>query len=912
MRYILSSTLPKTIRGRHGESYRVVVRSLPQRVSYLEKATSLRALRSVVDAGRNRSVLEQMLLCFRVSPQFGHGADTQAMQLQGLTGLVERGLLGLERVDVRPAPVAVDRVEPEVAGASQKNKKRGVRSKQQDFLIYVTPVVKAEYHIIPLTVPEKLSAEPPFPKCARAVRLQLSLTQNAASPTYRGGAELRMSGDGVVGCYADRSLDANLGKNVVFDGETLSSRDSLELWLVGLKPGKISVELALKKPMDRFVLDGPASLELQVLDLAMDLFHEDLRKIGKISVDPNPSSREKYLEQIRSIELPPQIPLKSAQKRRDGRIVHKQVDGAHARARLVLPRLEDASSHPFAPNYWIELHDASKTGALSVFTQAEDGAALPMPIKIRVPDLAKKEHEFWIQGDVASGKQADSALEVVLNREPGGLDHTLLRGVDIATFTVVQLDLVEVDGEEMNRRVPRWKEISGRMRDAYARHYINLLPGRKGRKLHVHAKLTPPIPGVQVHFGLAEDPGNRTEENWGIDMPKSWRWNRISRSYKYKDKANRRHYLHRKGKTDDSGVARQTLYSSRFGGDKYEIFAYLAHDPHLAKYALDDDSLAKRKPMRSRLPFQVWRAFWYQLSLPKGVFPPDPPKASIDAYERVKAEMRPGVGASTYSPEDAPPRTFYRRYQIEGGADDTLVSVVGSHNWPEFKKRTRYSADEPVKNHIVVCENQIDVETRRVAKGKKTISQMPRNNQVQFELNKPTLDPPLQGGDMVLSATWQRLGGPSSPLHQIPNTLVSIPKPRLSERTIAVTLPADCPKPTKAHPIRIVVRCLTYKGPYLGSSLEDQTLVVFQPWDLEDYCDTITHELGHFFGQTPLPGEQPATLPPHPNAFSGLGVHCNFGNEQCVMFESKTSNVAIHRFCDVCHPYLLAQDMRGS
>ena len=51
-------------------------------------------------------------------------------------------------------------------------------------------------------------------------------------------------------------------------------------------------------------------------------------------------------------------------------------------------------------------------------------------------------------------------------------------------------------------------------------------------------------------------------------------------------------------------------------------------------------------------------------------------------------------------------------------------------------------------------------------------------------------------------------------------------------------------------------------------------------------------------------------IPAHPNqADEGFGNHCRVDTDKCVMYDSGPIAGSYNRFCDSCHPYLLAQDM---
>jgi len=141
-----------------------------------------------------------------------------------------------------------------------------------------------------------------------------------------------------------------------------------------------------------------------------------------------------------------------------------------------------------------------------------------------------------------------------------------------------------------------------------------------------------------------------------------------------------------------------------------------------------------------------------------------------------------------------------------------------------------------------------------------------------------------------------------------------------------VTLPAIA-APGVGEKIYVVAQCAPADGPYLGESFGKNSLIVYPTAATPgsgftlgehqaDYQDTVTHEIGHAFNQTPLPGAQPdaPNIPDHPTqADRGQGNHCQVttpaGKFKCVMYDSGPMKDGIHKYCETCHPYLLAQDL---
>ena len=102
---------------------------------------------------------------------------------------------------------------------------------------------------------------------------------------------------------------------------------------------------------------------------------------------------------------------------------------------------------------------------------------------------------------------------------------------------------------------------------------------------------------------------------------------------------------------------------------------------------------------------------------------------------------------------------------------------------------------------------------------------------------------------------------------------------------------------------------------YLGESFEKRILAVYDPSSaltIADFQNTIVHELGHAYYQVVEgnPAWGVAGVARHPKQKDlGQGNHCRHLTNKCVMFDSGPVVGSLNRYCDVCHPYLLVQDM---
>jgi hypothetical protein len=139
--------------------------------------------------------------------------------------------------------------------------------------------------------------------------------------------------------------------------------------------------------------------------------------------------------------------------------------------------------------------------------------------------------------------------------------------------------------------------------------------------------------------------------------------------------------------------------------------------------------------------------------------------------------------------------------------------------------------------------------------------------------------------------------------------------------------------------VDIEVKLRGVKGPFLGESAGKQILAVYDPSDPIDFQNTITHEMGHAYNQTPGAGDQSPGLAGHPHHYiehGGTGPHCSTilkdGKEAkgvevdgpdpenpgktmkfydtgiCVMFHSGPQPGCLNRYCETCLPYVKATD----
>ncbi len=343
-------------------------------------------------------------------------------------------------------------------------------------------------------------------------------------------------------------------------------------------------------------------------------------------------------------------------------------------------------------------------------------------------------------------------------------------------------------------------------------------------------------------------------------------------------------------KTDNKGWTEAVLFFvSAYGGDQFEINASLAPGT---------PGGVKAKTLATKAKYVVWRKFWYQLTYADGFNPPKPTKAR-DAYKEVFAEMIESSEKKFKKDDllaDIRGRTFYKEYMLKQAGANADVATIGSNNKNEFTKKAIYDKDTPLahpfKANLIVCNYQCDskgpsAEGVFELKSNGASLTMTENADGGSIICKPALKP---GAKLVVKGEWSRTQTPWTKAGDITDGAIEIDSARASTLTVKVDLSKGAtgtpPVPTNAHPLYVKLQLETGKD-YLGESFgKGQILCVYRP-DAQagkqgseaDYNDTVAHELGHMWNQTPTPGRQPSPMKNHPLQYvghGGTGSHCRF------------------------------------
>jgi len=481
------------------------------------------------------------------------------------------------------------------------------------------------------------------------------------------------------------------------------------------------------------------------------------------------------------------------------------------------------------------------------------------------------------------------------------------------------------------------------------KQFINLNPSLEGaamthaeygRKILFRARVrqkngnTDKLAGHKVNFEFSRTDGpNRSDPPGTATANKVWKQGDLEGVQK--EGFGSTNGAHTTSSTTDAKgwTAVVDFYLSQFAGDQFEISCKL--DPSV-------QGATSSPPKKTSAKYVVWRKFWYQMTYASGYSAKQPAKAE-SAYKELFAEM---VKASEKKftksdfPADLQDRTFLPEYQLKSGGGNGIVANVGTGNISEFASNAKLKKDsktnEPVKENLIVCEYQCDPDSDSALKKYKITS----NGQlINIDvgsggniISKPALK---AGSKLVVSGEWSKKKTPWHKEADITDAHLEVVSSRTSTQQVKINLPAGV-TPSATKPIWVKLKVATSQS-YLGWATANGIVAVYQPsvpagqGSEEDFNDTVAHEFGHKFNQSP---ESPQAKPllDHPLQYvghGGSGSHCRHGatvpagtanwqnakeetpspsDGDCIMFHEYSSKCK-HKFCEVCKPYLQLEKM---
>jgi hypothetical protein len=812
---------------------------------------------------------------------------------------------------------------------------------QAELINVVTPKIEAEYLVALLD--RKLSAHQDGGEdkiFADATRIEISFTETNPDHTHEAGAKLELSPADAAEVYVDDKLTTKLTADLTKDD--MPKGAAKKLYLKGTKAGAFKVKLTLKDPPDKkkIKLDkNPAEIDMGVVELKLEVHQQDATALGGLTVDPDTDPVSTYHTNLKDKALPDQKVMTDEAKVKAGRLLHVQDAGHHGRARLLLKKLESAQWPAGTGDYKIVARATNTSGSLA-FHKKEVGDDPLDPVEFKVSDLLAAEKEVWAEGKTATTKLRDVRLDIGIDRGDAGLPKTPKRNGDWACFTVVKIKEVKLTVTTGVDKAVVWD-------DAKKRFYINTDSDEDGRKLKskpskgktikVTAELTEKIKDVKIHFMLVPDKDNHEKAHWGNGLPASFKFKALSRALKAKDRLAYDDVMHFSAKTDADGVAlMEELVLSRFGGDKFQIGAYLDEDPHLAKYVDGHVDLSKRKPALSGA-FTLWRRVWLQITRNQtSVLGSRAP--TVAAYEAAFVEYK----EVDETPFDVATLglTDHEEWQFNSDGSTTRVFCIGNHNKATFHGMfVAANAAHSPKGHLVMVAQQWDPENGPEATDSKAaLSFKVHYKNAAGNDYLGVFDPPLAGGNLVISGRWEWSDGTNTHNGPLADANVALESTRLHHSEIRVTVPNTCAgtcacgggtaiAPSALKKVKYWLRLKAATGPWGGESGQvgaPHCLIVMVP-NNNQFNMVIIHEVGHM-----LMHVRDATgwngLPDHPDHYvkrGGQGPHCKkdatehatevdqdgakqYQNGSCSMFHEVSAHVA---FCDNCRADTRVRDL---
>jgi hypothetical protein len=812
----------------------------------------------------------------------------------------------------------------------------------------VTPKVELEYKIVlwdrKLSDKQKAGETKILPS---PTYIEVSASQTVPAYAYDKTGTLAFA-PANVDAFTDEACTTKLTADLT--AAQLLANPRTKIWLRGKTKGKYTVKLTLADPAtDSIRLDKNPTpeQEMGVVELQLKLHQQDVPTLKTAQINPDTNPESTYYTNLKNKTLD-QVLMTDADKigegskddaTKPGRLLHAQAGANFGRAKLIVAKINPDHLPAGTDDYDIPLkfgrgwapdsgvgalkpedlqgggQDNPPSGSLAFYDAEFDGTIKNNP-SYKISALKAADQTLWVQGTTETDQVGDVRLDAGMDRAPGGLAKKPKRNGDWTRYTVVKIEEVKLDYTPVNGQPVAW---DGAKKEWYINMQTDAAAADPGRKIKIATKLTKKFKNVELFFMLAPDANNKKAANWGKDMPGTWTWSAITANIKHLDRTDRKDFLHLSEKTDADGKASKELSLSRVAGDKFRPAVYIGQDPHLAKYVEGNTDLETRKPVWATDKIEVSRKFWYQLIEVAGVNNPGVAGA-VGQYVLVKARME---RANPKVVNPAPAGSIYPNYMVKVNGDNSNALMVSNLNKNSFFTGIAAEGDKPIKVPILVCDAQWDTGPDTLAFNSAWV---PAGTVLDLSTERLLLKPPLGGGSLwvggyVACKAPNGTGGwTNGPSVYLSDANLVVTNPRTDLTGIRVTLPGQVQTFVNSNPgsmVKIVdLKMKGAKGPYLGESFDKKVLAVYDPANADDFQNTITHELGHGFKQVLRAGQQPTGAPALPTQYISYdsdgvstGSHCNHATNKCVMYQSGPITGSLNRFCDDCHPYLLANDM---
>jgi hypothetical protein len=317
---------------------------------------------------------------------------------------------------------------------------------------------------------------------------------------------------------------------------------------------------------------------------------------------------------------------------------------------------------------------------------------------------------------------------------------------------------------------------------------------------------------------------------------------------------------------------------SQYAGDQYKFTAKL----HPTVKA------ASRRPPMPTKKYVVWRKFWYQMTYAHGYSPPVPTTA-VEAYKEVYAEMAKATPdkkqfrESDITNADLKPRTFVKEYMVkQGGSTTKDVAVIGYHNTSLFKAM-RPSTAHKLTSNLIVAEYQCDSVDADCATSVSVFELTSSPQEITITGAKIICKPPLKANSkLVIRGEWSKTANPWRRAGFLTDSDIEIDAGRSQLNKIKVKKPSAAGARDKVFIKLKVLATKSFAGCAAGNG---QVVCVYKgtasgSGSTKDFNETVAHELGHLFNQTPQSAKKPLSLKKHQWQYvghGGSGPHCRDG-----------------------------------
>ena len=321
-----------------------------------------------------------------------------------------------------------------------------------------------------------------------------------------------------------------------------------------------------------------------------------------------------------------------------------------------------------------------------------------------------------------------------------------------------------------------------------------------------------------------------------------------------------------------------SFFLSVYGGDQFEINVEL--DPSVEG--------AKGSQPKKTKKYVVWRKFWYQMTYADGYNPPVP-QTAVEAFKEAYAEIAKAKPISKQFKEtditdaDLKPRTFLKEYMVkQGGSSTQNVAVIGYHNTSLFKAM-RPSTAHKLTSNLIIAEYQCDSVDADCATDVGVFELTASPQELTITDAKIVCKPPLKASaKLVISGEWSKSATPWRKEGTLTDNDIDIDSTRSTLNKIKVKRPSGARRGDKVF---IKLKILATKS-FAGCAAGDgQVVCVYKgvpsgSGSKKDFNETVAHELGHLFNQTPESGKKPDSMKDHPLQYvghGGSGSHCRDG-----------------------------------